>query len=259
MKKISFKNFNRVKFIDYINRIISVDKFVAITIEDGVMSAVPFTADHTVVKSVSCNVEDVFGGEFGVDGKFKMLFNNGNRIVEMLNTFDNENIKLEIKYEEVDDVFVANTVTFSDSDFRFNFPCFDQRLDGGEITPEQCEAVFSDDEMLLSFNMNADTMGKITKLITLGKDKDTFHIYLKDGAVGICEYRDSDNEDEVYNKTLVSIDDDCEDFDIEISKKSITYLDKVASTVKVFGEKIIFCSDEDDTKLCLGVMDNEEE
>lgn len=243
---VKIKSVNKENLNAFIKKLLSVDSFIFMTTDNDKIKSSVFFPERDAVKLASVPTSDIFDAKF--DEPVKLSFFDGKKVISYLSHFNGE-IEGKIKCEDYEDSMRATDVLFKDEDLKINIPCTDFSLSFMEMSDDEISRAFSTEDNLFEFDLKCDAISRIKSLGTLD-NSDTFTLYKNNKGVGVK----GDN----YNNILVKENDDIDE-SVVLYKKYLELLDREDYKVYVCDCKVIFESENTDTKLCIATVAVDEE
>ena len=239
MKKVKIEQLNLGSFIELIESISKVDKFISLKIEPESIKSTVYFPEKDAVKVLSIPTEQMFAEVKGLDESFKMCFFNGEVINSILKRFVGPGkVSAEIAVEGDD--LAAKSLLVYNSDLRIKITCSDPASGFTELKDDIIERVFDTSAASFEFDLESSQKSKFEDLTKIDPDRLTFSVSTNDEGVYLSgtsyQYqvseRGGDNENEVH-----------------LFKKFLNVLDKDDYTVKVSDERTFFESQQRDVRI----------
>jgi hypothetical protein len=234
----------------FIKKLISIDKFIYLKLEDNNIISNVYFPGHDAIKQQIIPISTLFEMDTKqIDNDiYKISFYNGNRIIEALKTFGLETMKAEVTFSETDAGWIATKFIISNTNEtdKIKLPCADPAINFMDLTIAQLAVIFDDSENLFKFTLDNDDINKLESRLNLEKDVDTFNIELKDNKVWFKGLNDTFN-------TLIatSLESNSEGDSVLFYKKYLNLFDGEVYICSVCHNKLIFKSNESKTLLSI--------
>lgn len=246
--EVKIKSVNKENLNGFIKKLLSVDSFIFMTADEKNIKSSVYFPERDAVKLVSVPTSDIFDANF--DEPVKISFFDGKKVISYLSHFG-AGIEGKIKYEEYDDSMRATDVLLKDDELKINLACTDFSLSFMEMSEDEISRAFDTEDSLFEFDLKYDSISRIKSLCTLD-NSDTFTLYKNKNGIGVSG--------ENYSNILVK-ENSSDNENVVLYKKYLELLDKEDYKVYVCDCKVIFESENTDTKLCIATVavDDEDE
>jgi hypothetical protein len=249
-KTIIIDKINSGSFTAFIKKLISIDKFIYLKLEDGNIVSNVYLPEHDAIKQQIIPITTLFEMDDKQisDNIFKISFYNGNRVIDALKTFGIETIKAEVTFAQTDAGWIATTFLISNASEtdKIKLPCADPAINFMDLTSDQIKAIFDDSDKLFKFIIDDDAVTKLESRLNLEKDVDTFQIELKNNQVWFKSSNDT------FNSLIATPSEaDSEGDIVQIYKRYLNLLDGENYECSVCHNKLILKSNDSETLLSI--------
>lgn len=244
MKKIKIEKVQLGQFIDLINSIGKVDKFISLRMNEEKMKSSVFFPGKDAVKAISLPIEEFFDFKTPPDRNIKMCFYDGTVVNSILKKFEGPGIiSAEITVKESgneENELYATALTLYNQALKITISCTDPESGFIELTPAQIDAVFDTSNSMFSFTLESSQINKFEDLMNIDKDKSTFSISSKEDGIYLSgtsyDYQVSEKSSGKQETQY-------------LFKKFFTVLDKDDYKVSVLNDKTFFESEQKDVRI----------
>jgi hypothetical protein len=251
MKKIKIEKLHLEPFVDLIDSIGKVDKFISLRVDSVNVKSSVYFPEKDAVKAISLPVDGFFEFKTELDRNIKMCFYNGEPVNSNLNKFNGPGIisaEISVKEAENDSgELYATSLTVYNEHLKIEIGCADPDTGFIELTPGQLDAVFDTSKCTLSFDLDASQKTKFEDLMRIDPEKKVFSITAKDTGVYLSG---SSYDYQVTEKAPGTSEKQ------HLFKKFFGVLDKDDYKVSVSEDRTFFESQQKDVKI---VFSNAEE
>lgn len=254
MAEIKIKTINVKELQLYVKKLLSIDKFLSIKLDDEQIVSSVYFPQKDAVKLVSADTKDIFKLESKISSTIKVSFFNGSKVIDALSQFSENEIKGKIIYSKINEELIASDFIVYNDDLEISLFCADPSLNFTDMSETQISQAFGKNTSLFEFTLSENLADKISSLLKIDKDHDTFKICIEDNKLdGQAKiFIKGDN----YNSILTDnfkINSPDEKLEVTVYKKYIPLLDKEMYKVYVCPNKIVFESKDTDTLLTIAV------
>ena len=230
------------EFTKFIKKLLAIDKFVYLKLNDGNIVSNCYLPERDAVKRQSIALSEIFEIETMPEGQIKMSFLNGSHTIEALGHFVGAQVSAEITCRELGGETVATSLKLISDSLTVTLPCADPSLGFQDMNDEQIKAVFDTSGNLFQFEVQPFNIDKLTSLFSLEKEQETFRV--TNGPDGIKFKGDS------YD-SLVMESNATGPSEVTFYKKYIGLLDKESYNVTICGHKAVWRSLDSETVLTI--------
>lgn len=238
--KIKVQRVKVVEFTKFIKKLLAIDKFVYLKINNGIITSSCYLPERDAVKIQSIVLSEIFEIEKMIEGQLKMSFLNGSHTIDALNHFTGEQVSAEISYRDLAGELIVTAIKLISEGLTVTLPCADPSLGFQDMSDEQIRAVFSTDENLFQFEVHPFHIDKLTSLFSLEKEQETFKISNSPDGIKF--------KGATYD-SLVAESKTTSESEVTFYKKYIGFLDKESYNVTICGHKAVWRSLDSDTSL----------
>lgn len=236
------------EFTNFIKKLLSIDKFIYLKINDGNIISNCYLPERDAVKVQSIELSSIFEINEVPDSIVKMSFLNGSHTVEALKHFMGLSVSAEITCKDMGEEYIATNLRLISDELTIDLPCADPSLGFQDMSSDQIKRVFNTDSNLFSFEVQTFHIDKLNSLFNLEKEQETFRI-AKDSA-GV-KFRG-----ETYDSLIASNGKEENNSEVMVYKKYLNLLDKESYNVTVCDEKIVWRSLDSNTLLTVATCIN---
>jgi hypothetical protein len=254
--QIELKNIKTEILKDYIKKLLSMNKFIFLTLNDKKISSSVFLPQRDAVKLANLKSTDIFdlnGNESKLEEGIKIAFFNGSKVVDALNFF-NKDVSCKIKYDKFGDDLMATDLILFNSKINIKLYCADPSLSFIEMNTDSIKRAFGTPNTLFEFELLTIHVDEMKKLFSLNKEDEFFWLYSNKEHVGVLAHDSS--YDSQISKTFKSTEDECK---VLIKKKYIDLLDKENYYIKICENKVVLKSLDSETLITIAVSITEDD
>lgn len=244
--KLKISKVHTGPFNAYIRKMLSVDKFVYLKIENNKIYSNVYLPQRDAVKVQQIDVSNIFDFESDISElqkPIKISFFNGHKLADAFKHFGPDGIMGEISVTESDDDLIATQFTIYNDELSINLTCSDPSLGFMDLTEEQVEVIFDTSSQSFIFDLDADGIDKLTSLFALEKENDTFEIVYSDNSLRF--------KGDTYNALFSQPDTGDDDFTLKLYKKYLPLLDKETYKAVACSNKVVLYSEDSETQLTI--------
>lgn len=254
-KKIIIDKLNSAVFSNFIKRLLSIDKFIYLKIENNNIISNVYLPEHDAIKQQIISISTLFEMDESQlnNNIFKISFYNGNRVIDALKSFGTEDIKAEITFSKIDSNWIATSflITNNNKTDKIKLPCADPAINFMDLTKDQIESIFNDNGKFFKFVLDDVNINKLNNRLNLEKDIDIFQIELKDNDV----YLKSPNG--TYETLVGTAQEAYEEESVQLYKRYLNLLDGETYECSVCHNKIILKSNESLTMISIATCQSD--
>lgn len=249
-KVITIDKINTGALTSFIKKLLSIDKFVYLKLENSDITSNVYLPEHDAIKQQITEIDTLFELDNSqLKGNiFKISFYNGNRVIDALKSFGLENIRAEVSFEETDSGWIATNFLISNIDKtdKIQLACADPSINFMDLTQAQVDSIYDDSDKMFKFTIDNDAISKLESRLNLDKEVDTFMIVLKDGKVWFKSPNDT------YNTLIRDAKDaSSDDESVLVYKRYLSLLDGENYECSVCHNKLILKSNDSATLLSI--------
>lgn len=244
MKKLNLKVEKSQKFKDFLKRFSSIDNSLLVEIENGVIRAKSYTPEKSVVKYSSIPLDEIFSEYSDIKEPIRIGILNIDKLYSSFKFFGESEFEFILNYDKVDDINVGTEIILKNNSLKIDFQCASLKL-FTYITDDILNKITNIDESKVDFLLPKEQQAKISSLFGIDSDysKITFIKKLKKIFV----------QGKNFNLELVDDNDnDNNNIKLSVFKHHYAFLDREDTIVHIADEKLIFLSNESDTKMIIG-------
>lgn len=255
MNKIKIQRIDIKNFINFIDKVISIDEFISIKLHDNTLSSNCYLPDkdavkiHSVQSDIVLEFEDA-STDFS-NKPLKIAFLNGTHATNALRHFTGVECSAEIEYKELANELIAVNIKLISPELTILLQCADPELGFIDMTDEQIASVFNTNGSSLKFEIQPFMLDEISSLFKLEKENDTFNISSNEQGIHFAG--------KTYSKLVNSEVKSQNNLNFTFYKKYLDFLDKESYEVYVFDNKCVWNSIDSSTMLTVAVCINMEE
>jgi len=243
MDKLIVQKLKIEAFTNFIEKVLSIDKFIYIKINNGNMISNCYLPERDAVKLHTVPMDEVFETDSVLDKQLKIAFLNGSHTIEALRHFVGTAVSAEINYKQIGDEYIAISMELISDDLTVVLPCSDPSLGFMDMTDEQIKAVFDTTNPIFTFDVQPFNIDNLNSLFKLEKENEVFNVLNDSTGVRF--------KGKTYNK-LVTEDNKSDSVnEITFYKRYLNFLDKESYTVSIFEHKAVWSSLDSNTLLCI--------
>lgn len=244
MTKNVYRVTSPIKFMNFLKKFSSIESTLLVEIENGSLKAKTHTPDRSVVKSSSIAIEDVLEFVEG-DENINLVFGlyNIEKFAGAFKHFGNDNFELHIEYDKLEKLNVGTQLNLKTRKLNILFDCASYRI-FTHISDEMMERMIGDPDEGISFDMDKTVQSQITSLLSIDNDHKLVTFKTEKNfirAVG-----------KSFDFELVENDEDFSKSTTTVHKQHFHFLDNEDANVVISDDKIIFRSNETDTVMVIG-------
>jgi hypothetical protein len=244
--KLKISKVHTSPFNAYIKKMLSVDKFVYLKLENGKIYSNVYLPQRDAVKVQRIDISDIFDFETDISElskPIKISFFNGHKLADSFKHFGSDGIMGEISFTETDDALIATQFTIYNDELSINLTCSDPSLGFMDLTEEQVATIFDISSQAFTFDLDADGIDKLTALFALEKENDTFEIIYSNNSIRF--------KGDTYNALFAQPETGDEDYTLKLYKKYLPLLDKETYKAVACNNKVVLYSEDSETQLTI--------
>lgn len=244
MQKLNLKVDKSQKFISFLKRFSGIENSLLLEIENGLVKAKSYTPEKSVVKYSAMPLDEVFSEYSDINEPIKIGILNIDKLSSSFKFFGESEFEFILEFDKVGTDNVGTGITLKNNSLEIEFQCASLKL-FTYITDDILNTITDTSSSKVDFLLPKEQQAKISSLFGIDSDysKLTFN---KKGKEVLAEGK---------NFKLQLIDsgvDTKADIDLSVFKHHYAYLDREDAIVHIVDEKIIFLSNESDTKMIIG-------
>jgi hypothetical protein len=257
MAEVKIKKINVEVFRDFIKKLVSIDQFIFIKMDDKSVSSSVYFPQRDAVKKTVSDINDLFELEKDLGLTLKVSFFDGNKVISALNQFSEDFISGKIVYTKIADEYIASDFVLFNKTLKINLFCSDPSLNFMDMTADESKRAFGISESMFKFKLDVDKQSTINSLFKIDKDHDFFYLSTEAEGTENNVILKGDNYQSILTSDVTLLDDSGNS-KVQVYKKYMALLDKELYTVNVCPNKIVFQSEETNSVLTIAVCIDEE-
>jgi len=244
--KLNLKLSKSSTLINFLKRFEAIDNSLLLEIKDNVLCAKSHTPERSVVKYSALELNEIFSEYSDVKDELKIGIMNIKKFIDSLKFFGESDFEMIIDYEKVNTDFVGTLISMRNSSLNIEQQCGALKL-FTYISDDILSRITDTSKSSVDFMMVKEQQVKLSSLfkiedydrVTFLKDKNK--IFVKGKSYELLILEDSD----------LKKADDCK---LTVYKNHYSFIDGENTKVyiNVEGSKLIFISNESDTKTIIG-------
>jgi hypothetical protein len=233
-----------VELINFLKRFSPVSNNLLMEIEDGYLKAKTHTPERSVVKSSKIEINKVFGVTDGeniettIFGVFSL-----DKLIKSFSHFGESPLEFILEQENSEGQMVGTEIFLRNDSLKINFQCASLRL-FTHITDEMMDRISDTSSASADFLMTREHQNRINALSGIDSDHKLLTMSLKSGEVQASS--------KSFNLTITNIDNMSASSNISVYKTQFAFLDKEDMRVFINDDRMVFVSNESDTKTIVG-------
>lgn len=243
MEKLTVQKVKVDSFSNFVEKVLSIDKFIYIKINDGNMISNCYLPERDAVKLHSVPVDEIFETESLPDKQLKIAFLNGSHTIEALKHFAGVAVSAEIDYKLMGEEYIAISVKLISDELTVTLPCSDPSLGFMDMTTEQLKVVFDTKDPVFEFEVQPFNIDNLNSLFKLEKENEVFNVVINESGVSF--------KGKTYNRIVTETPKKDSEYYVTFYKKYLNFLDKESYTVSIFDHKAVWRSLDSNTMLCI--------
>lgn len=247
MNKLNLTLKNPEKLVGFLQKFAVIEPSLLLEIDKGRLVAKTFNPQKSVVKYSAIDMDELFE-DFDSSIYIKVGIMNIAKLCTAIK-FLNEKFTFNIIYEALSGENVANAINLKDDTVEIALPCGSMRL-FQYIDDEKMKIIVGSNDsnsQIASFALTKDMQAKINQLTALDSDEKNLKIDFK-GSNGVVKACSKSAKIEVGTF-------DGDNFESAIAKLHFNKIDKEDCIAYIKSGKIVFVSNESDTKIAIGESD----
>jgi len=243
MQKLNLKVEKSQKFNDFLKRFSSIENSLLMEVENGVIKAKSYTPEKSVVKYSSIPLDEIFSEYSDINEPVKIGILNLDKLASSLKFFGEGEFEFNLEYEKVNGENVGTGITLKNNSLQIDFQCASQKL-FTYITDDILNTITDTSTSKVDFLLPKEQQAKISALFGIDSDYSKL-IFKKSGNEILAAGKNFKFQitDNVGNNDNV---------ELSVFKHHYAFLDREDSIVHIADEKLIFLSNESDTKMIIG-------
>lgn len=244
MQKLNLKVEKSQKFNDFLKRFSSIDNSLLMEIEDGVIKAKSYTPEKSVVKYSSIPLDEIFSEFSDINEPIKIGILNLDKLANSFKFFGEGEFEFILEYDKVGADNAGTGITLKNNSLKIDFQCASLKL-FTYITDDILQTITDTSASKVDFLLPKEQQAKISSLFGIDSDYSKLS-FNKKGDVVLAEGK---------NFKLQIVDsgvDTKDDTELSVFKHHYAFLDREDSIVHIADEKLVFLSNESDTKMIIG-------
>jgi len=244
MTKLNLKLSKSSKLINFLKRFSAIDNSLLLELSNGNLKAKSHTPEKSVVKYSAIPFDEVFSEYSDITSDVKFGIYNIKKFSDSLKFFGETDFEMNIECDTVNGETVGTSIVLKNSSLNIEFQCAALKL-FTYITQDIMNKVTNTASAQVEFTLPKDQQSKLSSLFAIEDySKVTF---LKKGKSVKAKGKSFE---------LVIVEDDdlktSADCDLSVFKHHYAFLDNEDSQTYICDDKIIFISNESDTKMIIG-------
>lgn len=244
MQKLNLKVEKSQKFNDFLKRFSSIDNSLLMEIEDGVIKAKSYTPEKSVVKYSSIPLDEIFSEFSDINEPIKIGILNLDKLANSFKFFGEGEFEFILEYDKVGADNAGTGITLKNNSLKIDFQCASLKL-FTYITDDILQTITDTSASKVNFLLPKEQQAKISSLFGIDSDYSKLS-FNKKGDEVLAEGK---------NFKLQIVDsgvDTMDDTELSVFKHHYAFLDREDSIVHIADEKLVFLSNESDTKMIIG-------
>lgn len=244
MQKLNLKVEKSQKFNDFLKRFSSIDNSLLMEIEDGVIKAKSYTPEKSVVKYSSIPLDEIFSEFSDINEPIKIGILNLDKLANSFKFFGEGEFEFILEYDKVGADNAGTGITLKNNSLKIDFQCASLKL-FTYITDDILQTITDTSASKVDFLLPKEQQAKISSLFGIDSDYSKLSFNKKGNEV-LAEGK---------NFKLQIVDsgvDTKDDTELSVFKHHYAFLDREDSIVHIADEKLVFLSNESDTKMIIG-------
>lgn len=244
MQKLNLKVEKSQKFIGFLKRFSGIENSLLIEISNGVVKAKSYTPEKSVVKYSAIPLDEVFSEYSDINEPVKIGIVNIDKLSSSFKFFGESEFDFILEYDKVNGENAGTGIILKNNSLEIEFPCSSLKM-FTYITDDILTKITDTAGSKVDFLLPKEQQAKISSLFGIDSDhsKITFN---KKGKEVLAEGKN-------FKLQLVDTGvDDKDNTKLSVFKHHYAYLDREDAVVYIADEKLIFLSNESDTKMIIG-------
>lgn len=231
---------NATKLINFLQRFAVINQSLLLKIDKGCLFGITNTQEKNVVKFSTIELDEIFDN-IGEPEDTKIGILNIKKICEAIKLFKDDEFTFFVIYDRISGENVATGFNLKNDKIEIVLPCAPMKL-FIQFQKDILDKISSIEDPKAVFELSKDTQAELAPLLVLDDNKKSVISFNASGGVlkAACK---------TFKMTLASCDSDV---DTAILKEHYAYLDKEDLIAYVQEGKIVFVSQESDTKVVIG-------
>lgn len=240
MKKAELVVKNAGKIINFLQRFSMINQSLMLEIDEKNLFGITNTQEKSVIKFSTLSLDEMFDEISNLE-KMKVGVINIKKLCDAIKLFKDEEFTLGILFENISGENVATGFNLKNDKIEIAIPCAPMKL-FTQIQKDILARIASTENPRAEFELTKDTQLELAPLLALDDNKKTaIHFEARGGSLkATCKS---------FKMRLADCD---QDIDTAISKEHYAHLDKEDLVAYVQDGKIVFVSQESDTKVIIG-------
>jgi hypothetical protein len=243
MDKLIVQRVKVEAFSNFIEKVLSIDKFIYIKVAEGNMTSNCYLPERDAVKLHSVPVDEILETESLPDKQLKIAFLNGSHTVDALKHFVGTTVSAEINYKLIGDEYIAISIDLISDELTVTLPCSDPSLGFMDMSVDQIKAVFDTSNPIFTFDVQPFNIDNLNSLFRLEKENEVFNILNNNTGIRF--------KGKTYNRLVTEENATPNETSITFYKRYLNFLDKESYNVSVFEHKAVWRSLDSNTLLCI--------
>lgn len=244
MQKLNLKVDKSVKFINFLKKFSGIDNSLLIEIDKDVVKAKSYTPEKSVVKYSSIPLDEVFSEYSDINEPIKLGIMNIDKLSSSFKFFGESEFNFEITYAAVNGENAGTGIVLKNSSLEIEFQCASLKL-FTYITDDILVKITNTAQSKVDFILPKETQAKLSSLFGIDSDHPKITFKKRGNYINA----EGKNFKLQVLDTGVSTKDDVT---ISVFKHHYAFLDREDALAYIIEDKLIFVSNESDTKMIIG-------
>lgn len=245
MSKLNLKISQPAKLINFLKRFSGIDNALLLEMDNGFLKAKSHTPEKSVVKYSAIQLDEIFSEYSDVKENIKFGIYNIDKFASSCKFFGETEFEFILDYDTVGTDNVGTSILLKNNSLDIEFTCASLKL-FTYISEDILNKITDTTNASVDFILPKEQQGKLSSLFSIDSDYSKIS-FLKKGK-NVCA------KGKTFNLTLVEDDllksgSDCE---LSVFKHHYVFLDREDAHVYIADEKLIFFSNESETKMIIG-------
>jgi hypothetical protein len=245
MKSLNLKVSKVEKLVGFLKRFSSIENSLLVELESGSIKAKSHTPEKSVVKYSSVPLDEIFSEYSDIKELVKFGIYNIDKFATSCNFFGKSEFDFIIEYESVAGENIGTRITLKNSLLTIGIDCATMKV-FTYISDDILNKITDTKSAHAEFTLQKDQQAKLISLF--GIDSDSSKISFIKKGTNIFAKGKSFNLQLVDDNALLSTNDT----EMSIFKHHYIFLDKEDANVYIVDDKLVFLSNESDTKMIIG-------
>lgn len=244
MAKLNLKVEKSQKFVNFLKRFQGIDNSLLLEIDSNVVKAKSYTPEKSVVKYSAIPLDEVFSEYSDIKETVKIGILNIDKLSSSFKFFGESEFEFILDYDKVNNDNTGTGITLKNSSLEIEFQCASLKL-FTYIDDSLLEKITDIATSKVDFVLPKEQQAKISSLFGIDSDNSKITFVKKGKEVRA--------DGKTFKLQVVDSDVDKKpDTTISVFKHHYAFLDREDAIVHLLDEKIVFLSNESDTKMIIG-------